>query len=317
MWTAACRSAATWRHLRTDLSLLAAEEQYKDELEVMAHALRVLAKRLLPDLGRKPITAQLKSRPEAQDLVFLLSTFGDSDSLHAAVDPLQAVDPWHSGKGKAASEGQAQHCGSHVSSSQARHDATVQYITVEKFVEVPQIEYVEKIVEIPRIEYIEKEVIKEVEKLVEEIVEVPRIEYIDKGFAKGVEKLMEKIVEVRREATAQCGVEHEEAAVQVSTPRCITSDQDAADVISISDRSSRTGPWEPIREASSVQVGDFVKVAVDTKSMNPEIVLEKSLLGRVRKLDDDGHAYVFFPDAVFHCISMHWVQNRSLLLPDG
>ena len=215
LWTAACRSGATWRHLRTDLSMLAAEEQYTDVLEAMAHALRVLAKRLLPDLGRKSITAQLKNQPEAQDLVFLLSTLTNRVSTPAAVDPLQVADPWHNGKGNGTGKLQAPQCGGHVSQVQA--ERTVQYVTVEKFVEVPRIEYiekdvvkeveklVEKFVEVPRIEYIEKEIVKEVEKLVEEIVEVPHMEYIEKEVVQEIEKLL--VIERKVRHDAECNAD--------------------------------------------------------------------------------------------------------------
>ena len=68
----------------------------------------------------------------------------------------------------------------HIQTSEVKDFAkepTVQYVTVEKIVEVPRVQIVEKIVEVPCIQYIEKEIEKliEVEKMVqvETTIEVP------------------------------------------------------------------------------------------------------------------------------------------------
>ena len=203
---------------------------------------------------------------------------------------------------------------------------------VEKEVE----KLAEKIVEIPRMKYIENEVIAEVAKVVEKIVEVPRIEYIETEVVQEAEKLVDKFVEGHciehdekevfmetekpivttpgvHDATVQCGLECIEVAVQASILRCVSTRADASEFGFIQEKSSYTGPWEPIGKIG-LEVGDFVKVAADAKSLNPAIVVEQGLVGIRPKLDE-GDPYVFFPEADFHCIGMHWMKKNSLLRP--
>jgi hypothetical protein len=103
-----------------------------------------------------------------------------------------------------------------------------------------------------------------------------------------------------------------EAAIQVYVHHAVTSDQVAADVAAITDCGSHIGAWMTMSESDALKVGDFVKVDTETKSINPKIVIEQGLFGRVRNLSEDGDPYVFFPDADFHRLGHHWIDRGSL-----
>ena len=107
LWTAAERSGATWKHLKTDLAMLGGSEEHRDILEAFAKALKMLGNKLVPRLGLEPVDNVIRARPEAQEVIFLLATLaGDRSSPHqgqrVAVDPSvgSLADGMCKGKGK-------------------------------------------------------------------------------------------------------------------------------------------------------------------------------------------------------------------------
>ena len=58
-------------------------------------------------------------------------------------------------------------------------------------------------------------------------------------------------------------------------------------------------------EFTTLQVGDFV-------TMNPKIIVEAGLYGRVQKIGKDGHPLVYFPEVHYHWFGMHSVAKCSL-----
>ena len=72
--------------------------------------------------------------------------------------------------------------------------------------------------------------------------------------------------------------------------------------------------WEPCDSPTEVlKVGDVVVICYDTLSENTKIKLPKGLRGCVGKVNDDGDARIFFPEAEFHCLGEHWTECSSTL----
>ena len=107
-------------------------------------------------------------------------------------------------------------------------------------------------------------------------------------------------------------IKSNEVAVQTYMHRSITSDEDATDFASITECKSYNGAWTVMSEFNTLQIGDFVRIEKDTKSMNPEIIIEEGLYGKVRKIDNHGNPLVYIPEVDFFSFGEHWVKKSNL-----
>ena len=178
LWSATKRIAPAWRWLKTDLTMLARQDEYHDVLQAFANLLQVMGNRLLPKVGVEPLSALSAARSEVQELVFLLASLAGGGShvkaRHVA-DRAVLAQPTLPSKGfnsPGKSDGRTGSISGEVPAVPVVDlRASPFQVVKETTSESPVVQSIEKIIEVPHVQYVTVE--KVVEKIVEKIVEVP------------------------------------------------------------------------------------------------------------------------------------------------